>query len=160
GMIGLGTALGVLYAMFARIKLPATGYRSARREWVTAAAFALVMTLGATLLFWTETAQNFFGLPYVWARFVTILSLLADFGLYAVVLCLFYRAILPNRRVGERAEARQTGRQFPARAGAAVFGLGAPGETGGVIQGLLKNYPSYDGVKTFTANGFIPPITP
>src|SRR5581483_1165993 len=77
GMIGLGTVLGLLYAIIVRIQLPANGYRSHRREWVTAGAFALAMTLGATLLFWTETAQNFLGLPYTWARFVTILSLLA-----------------------------------------------------------------------------------
>lgn len=138
GMIGLGTVLGVLYAMIARIQLPATGYRSARREWVTAAIFALVMTLGATLLFWTETAQNFSGLPYTWARFVTILSLLAEFGLYAVVLCIVYRGILPKQRAGGTPQATRNRRQLLARAGAAVLGIGAAGGTVGVIFELFE----------------------
>ncbi len=160
GMIGLGTVLGVLYAMIARVQLPASGYRSTRREWVTAAAFALLMTLGATLLFWTETAQNFFGLPYAWARFVTILSLLAEFALYGVVLCIVYRGILPKKGVAGSTQAAQNRRQLLARACAAVLGAGATAGTAGVIEGLLNNYSSYDGMGTFTANGFIPPITP
>jgi DMSO/TMAO reductase YedYZ molybdopterin-dependent catalytic subunit len=160
GMIGLGTVLGVLYAMIARVQLPASGYRSARREWVTAAAFALLMTLGATLLFWTETAQNFFGLPYAWARLVTILSLLAEFGLYGVVLCIVYRGILPKQRVAGMAQATQNRRQLLARAGAAVLGVGAAGGTVGVISSFLNNATTYDGSETFTNNGFIPPITP
>jgi DMSO/TMAO reductase YedYZ molybdopterin-dependent catalytic subunit len=160
GMIGLGSALGLLYAIIVRIQLPASGYRPARREWVTAGAFALVMTVGATLLFWTETAQNFFGLPYVWARVVAILSLLAEFGLYAVVLCIAYRGILPKKRTGGAPQAVQNRRQLLARAGAAVLGIGAAGGTVRVIQGLLNNYTSYDGSETFTTNGFIPPITP
>ncbi len=160
GMIGLGTALGLLYAIVVRIQLPTSRYRPVRREWVTAAAFAVGMTLGASLLFWTETAQNFLGLPYVWARVVTILSLLADFGLYAVVLCIVYRAILPRQRVEGTAQTAQNRRQLLARAGAAVLGLGAAGGTVGAISGLLNNYTSYDGTSTFTTNGFIPPITP
>ncbi len=138
GMIGLGSALGLLYAIIVRIQLPASGYRPARREWVTAGAFALVMTVGATLLFWTETAQNFFGLPYVWARVVTILSLLAEFGLYAVVLCIAYRGILPKQRAGGAPQAVQNRRQLLARAGAAVLGIGAAGGTVGVIRCLAS----------------------
>lgn len=160
GMIGLGTVLGLLYAMIARIQLPTNRYRPARREWVTAAAFALAMMLGATLLFWTETAQNFLGLPYVWARIVTILSLLADFSLYAVVLCIVYRAILPGQRVEGTAQMARNRRQLLARAGAAVLGIGAAGGAAGAISGLLSNYTSYDGSETFTKNGFIAPITP
>src|SRR5579859_614429 len=45
GMIGLGTVLGLLYAIIARVRLPTSGYRTARREWLAAAAFALAMTL-------------------------------------------------------------------------------------------------------------------
>jgi DMSO/TMAO reductase YedYZ molybdopterin-dependent catalytic subunit len=160
GMIGLGSVVGVLYAMIARIKLPASGYRPARGEWLTAGAFALVMTLGATLLFWTETAQSFFGLPYNWARFTTILSLLAEFGLYALVLCVAYRSILPKQSAVGTPQATRNRRQLLARAGAAVLGVGAAGGTVGVIKGLLNNYTSYDGMGTFTTNGFIPPITP
>jgi DMSO/TMAO reductase YedYZ molybdopterin-dependent catalytic subunit len=160
GMVGLGTVLGVLYAMIVRVRLPASGYRAARREWVTGAAFALAMTLGATLLFWTETAQNFSGLPYVWARIVTIVSLLADFGLYAVVLCVVYRGILPKERAGGMLQATQNRRQLLARAGAAVLGIGAAGGTVGVISSFLNNATTYDGSGTFATNGFIPPITP
>src|SRR5258708_5830099 len=36
GMIGLGSALGLLYAIIVRIKLPASGYRPARGEWLAA----------------------------------------------------------------------------------------------------------------------------
>ncbi len=160
GMIGLGTALGLLYAIIVRIQLPAHGYRPNRREWVTMIAFALVMTVGAILLFWTETAQNFLGLPYVWARTVTILSLLADFGLYAVVLCVVYRAILPKQRVEGTAQVARNRRQLLARAGAAVLGIGAVGGTVGVIQSFLGNASTYDGMSTFTNKGFLPPITP
>ena len=160
GMIGVGTVLGVLYAMIVRISLPASSYRPARREWVTAVAFALVMTLGAMLLFWTETAQNFFGLPYVWARIVTILSLLADFSLYGVVLCIVYRGILPKQRFEGTAQATQNRRQLLARASAALLGIGTAGGTAGVIQSFLGNATTYDGMGTFTTNGFIPPITP
>src|SRR5579859_1330649 len=157
-MIGLGTVVGLFYSILVRIQLPASRYRPARREWVTAAAFAVIMTLGASLLFWTETAQNFLGLPYVWARIVTILSLLADFGLYAVVLCIVYRAILPKQRVEGTAQTARNRRQLLARAGATILGIGAAGGTVGVIQSFLSNASTYDGMGTFTTNGFIPPI--
>ena len=160
GMIGAGTVLGLLYAIIARIQLPASGYRPVRKEWVTAVAFAVVMTLAASLLFWTETAQNFLGLPYVWARIVTIVSLLADFGLYAIVLCIVYRAILPKRSVNGTTQTVRNRRQLLARAGAAVLGIGAAGGAAGAIQGLLNNYTSYDGLSDFGHNGFIAPITP
>ena len=160
GMIGLGTVLGLLYAIIARVRLPASGYRSARGEWITAAAFAVAMTLGASILFWTETAQNFLGLPYVWARIVTIVSLLADFALYAVVLCVVYRAILPKQHIEGTAQTVRNRRQLLARAGAAVLGIGAAGGTAGVLQSFLSNQTTYDGMSTFTTNGFIPPITP
>ena len=160
GMIGLGTALGLLYAIIVRVQLPESGYRPARREWVTAVAFALVMTLAATLLFWTETAQNFLGLPYTWARVVTILALLADFGLYAVVLCVVYRTILPKQRLTGTSQTTQNRRQLLARAGAAILGIGAAGGTVGVIQSFLSDATTYDGMETFPTNGFTAPITP
>src|SRR5258708_6425950 len=63
GMIGAGTVLGVLYAVVAHVMLPASGYRPKRREWLTAATLAVLMTLVAVVLFWGELAQNFFALP-------------------------------------------------------------------------------------------------
>src|SRR5437588_5264587 len=45
GMIGAGAVLGLLYAALVRVPLPARGYRPTRREWVTAWAFAIGMTL-------------------------------------------------------------------------------------------------------------------
>ena len=160
GLIGVGSVLGLLYVLIARVRLPAKGYRPTRGEWITAAAFALVMTLAATLLFWTETAQNFLRQPNERSRVVTITSLLLDFGLYAVVLCFVYRAILPKQRVEGTAQAAQNRRQLLARAGAAILGIGAAGGTVGVIQSFLSNATTYDGSETFTTNRFIPPITP
>lgn len=160
GMIGLGTVLGLVYVLIVRVRLPARGYRPTGEEWLTAIALALLMTLGAGLLFWTETAQNFLGLPYTWARVVTILSLLVEFGLYAVVLCVVYRAILPKEGVAGTAVTVQNRRQLLARAGAAILGVGAAGGTVGVIQSFLSNATTYDGSETFTTKGFIPPITP
>ncbi|HKF37597.1 MAG TPA: hypothetical protein VKB35_11925, partial [Ktedonobacteraceae bacterium] len=81
GMIGVGTVLGLLYAAVARVIPPIKGYRPGRREWLTAAVLAVVMTLVAVVLFWGEIGQNFLGLPLGWAVLVTALSLLADFSL-------------------------------------------------------------------------------
>ncbi|HVB73268.1 MAG TPA: molybdopterin-dependent oxidoreductase [Ktedonobacteraceae bacterium] len=160
GMIGLGTVLGLLYAAIVRVQLPASGYRPARWEWLTALVFALVMTLAAIVLFWNETPQNFLGLPYEWARFVTCLALLADFGLYALILCLAYRGMLPKQRSEAVTRTAQNRRQLLARAGVAVLGVGAAGGTVGIIKGLLNNFTSYDGTETFPAKGFTAPITP
>ena len=94
GMIALGTGLGLLYAAIVRLKLPANGYRPGRSEWLTALAFGLLMTLAGIVLFWDELRQNFFGLPTDLSRLTSIAGLLADFIVYALVLCLAYRAIL------------------------------------------------------------------
>jgi DMSO/TMAO reductase YedYZ molybdopterin-dependent catalytic subunit len=75
-------------------------------------------------------------------------------------LCVVYRGILPRQSAGGVPQAAQNRRQLLARAGAVVLGVGAAGGTVGVISGLLNNYTSYDGMGTFTNNGFIPPITP
>src|ERR1700694_3633755 len=99
GMIGLGTLLGLLYAIVVRGILPAKGYRPSRREGLTAAALAVIMTLAGVLLFWGELGENFLGLPVGWAMLVTALSLLAEFSLYSVTLCLAYRALLPKQSV-------------------------------------------------------------
>src|SRR5579884_3648726 len=88
GMIALGTLLGLLYSFIVLRILPTKGYRPTRREWLTAAAMAIVMTLLAVLLFWVEIGQNFLGLPIGWAKLVTSLSLFADFSLYSLTLCL------------------------------------------------------------------------
>src|SRR5260370_9199423 len=94
-MIGAGTVLGVLYAVVARVTLPAKGYRPKRREWLTAATLAVLMTLVAVVLFWGEIGQNFFGPLLGWAMLVTALSLLADFSLYGLMLLLAFHGLLP-----------------------------------------------------------------
>src|SRR5947209_14246644 len=66
GMIGLGTALGLLYALITRVKLPAASARPARKEWLMAGGLALAMTLVGAILFWGEIAQNLYGLPLQW----------------------------------------------------------------------------------------------
>ncbi|HKF36489.1 MAG TPA: molybdopterin-dependent oxidoreductase, partial [Ktedonobacteraceae bacterium] len=153
---------GVLYAVVARVMLPAKGYRPKRREWLTAAALAVLMTLVAVVLFWGELGQNFFGLPLVWATLVTALSLLADFSLYGLVLCLAYRALLPKEPVVSAPAGVQGRRQLLARAGVAVLSVGAGAGTLGLVRSYLNNdnLTTYDGSETFPHNGVTPPITP
>ncbi len=160
GMIALGTALGLLYALITRVRVPVQSARPARSEWLTALAFAVGMTLVAVILFWGEIGQNFFGLPIAWAMFVTSLGLLADFGLYALALCLCFRALLPKQPVAGAASLQDNRRRLLARAGVAALGVGSAAGSVGLIKSLLNNFTTYDGMQTFTKNGFIPPITP
>ena len=160
GMISLGTLLGLLYAAVVRIKLPASGYRLAMREWLTALIFAVAMTATATILFWVEIGQNFLGLPIGTAMLVTALGLLADFSIYALTLCLVFRILLPKQRVSGTATDRSERRQLLARAGVVALGVGSAIGTVGLINKFLSNYTSYDGSETFTKNGFTAPITP
>src|SRR2546428_2930795 len=178
GMIGAGTALGLLYAVVLRVMLPASGYRPTHREWLTAATLAGGMTLTAVVLFWGETGQNFLGLPLGWAMLVTALSLLADFSLYGLTLCLAYRALLPQQptvkapasqgrvpiyrgpsagRPMYRARGR---RQLLAGAGVAVLSVGAGAGSLALIRSFLNNdnFTSYDGTETSAHNGFTAPI--
>jgi DMSO/TMAO reductase YedYZ molybdopterin-dependent catalytic subunit len=160
GMIGLGTLLGLLYAVIARVKLPASRYRPALREWLTALIFTIAMTAVAIILFWVEIGQNFLGLPIGWAMLVTSFALLADFSVYALTLCLTFRILLPKRRVRGKSTERSERRQLLARAGVVALGAGSAAGTVGLIKGLLSNYASYDGEVTPTINGFTAPITP
>jgi hypothetical protein len=148
GMIGLGTVLGVPYALLARIALPTHGYRPGRREWITGVAFSLVMTAVGILVFWNELPQHFLGLPFNWAAFVTASALLADFILFAVVLCLAYRALLPKQSDPTVSAVAQNRRQLFARVGITVLTVGAGAGTIGLIRGFLNHYSSYDGMTT------------
>jgi DMSO/TMAO reductase YedYZ molybdopterin-dependent catalytic subunit len=160
GMIGLGTLLSLLYAAIARVKLPASGYRPALREWLTALIFTIAMTALAIILFWSEIGQNFLGLPIGWAMLATSFALLADFSVYALTLCLTFRILLPKRQVRGKSTERSERRQLLARAGVVALGAGSAAGTVGLIKGLLNNYASYDGEVTPTINGFTAPITP
>jgi DMSO/TMAO reductase YedYZ molybdopterin-dependent catalytic subunit len=160
GMIGLGTVLGVLYAALVRIKLPATGYKPARREWLTAFLLAVIMATAAIALFWSELGQNFLGLPIGLAMLLTSFVLLADFSVYGLVLCIAYRILLPKQRIAGKSTGASERRQLLARVGVVALGVGAATGTVGLIKGLLNNYTSYDGTETFTHNGFTAPITP
>jgi hypothetical protein len=146
GMIGVGTMLGLLYAAVARVIPPIKGYRPGRREWLTAAVLAVVMTLVAIVLFWGEIGQNFLGLPLGWAMLVTALSLLADFSLYGLTLCLTYRALLPKQVAPKGSVVAQSRRQLLGRAGVAALSIGGGAGTLGLIRGYLNNYASYDGM--------------
>ncbi|HEX9133755.1 MAG TPA: molybdopterin-dependent oxidoreductase [Ktedonobacteraceae bacterium] len=160
GMIGLGTLLGLLYAAIVRTRLPAASYRPASREWLTALLLAVAMAAAAIVLFWDEIGQNFLGLPVSWAMLVTSLALLADFGLYGLVLCLACRVLLPKQQAIDASVKTSGRRQLLARVGVAAIGAGAAGGTVGLIKGLLSSYTTYDGSETFTHNGFTAPITP
>ncbi|MBE3560578.1 MAG: hypothetical protein IMW89_15365 [Ktedonobacteraceae bacterium] len=95
-MIGLGTALGLLYARIARLPLPVRGYRPGKREWLTALSLTLAMTLAGLALFWYELPANFAGLPFDQAMITTALGLLLDFSVYGVALAFAYRLLLPK----------------------------------------------------------------
>ncbi|HEY4034865.1 MAG TPA: molybdopterin-dependent oxidoreductase [Ktedonobacteraceae bacterium] len=158
GMIGLGVALGLFYAIIVCVKLPADGLRPARREWFTTLAILIGMTLVGVLLFWDELRQNFLGLPVNWARAISALGLLLDFTVYGVVLCLAYRAWLPRQASsGVSVSGR---RQLLSRASVAALTVGGVGGTLGLVRGYLNNYASYDGQQTHLHNRVTLPITP
>jgi DMSO/TMAO reductase YedYZ molybdopterin-dependent catalytic subunit len=160
GMIGLGIFLGLLYAILVRVKLPATGYRPALREWLTALFLIIAMTGAAIILFWVEIAQNFLGLPLGRAMLVTSLALLTDFCFYGLVLCVAYRILLPKQQVSGIAMRTSERRQLLARVGVVALGAGSAVASVGLIKGLLNDYTAYDGSETFPLNGFTAPITP
>ncbi len=162
GMIGAGTALGLVYALATRLQLPPASNRPERREWLTAAVLAALMVLAALIIFWGELGQSFIGLPPEWARAVTILALLLDFGLYVLILCLSYRALLPKQALaGKDGAGKMSGRrQLLARAGVAVLGVGGAAGTLGVVKVFLNDYSGYDGMTTPSPHGFTAPITP
>lgn len=159
-MLVVGTFLGWLYAALVRVKLPTDSYRPGRREWLTALALAVVMTLVGVLLFWNELRQNRLGLPLGWASLVTALALLVDFSTYAVVLCLTYRAILPKAPQPGINRVAQDRRQLLARAGVAVLSAGAAAGTWGLLRAYLSQYTAYDGTRTPLHNNVTAPITP
>lgn len=160
GMIGAGTVLGLLYALVARVMLPVKGYRPKSREWLTAAALAVGMTLVAVVLFWVEIGQNFLGLPIGWAMLVTALSLLADFSLYGLTLCVVYRLLLLEKPVPGSSVVAQNRRQLLTRAGVLALSAGGVAGTLGLIRSYLNNYAGYDGMTTPAHNGITSPITP
>src|SRR6266480_2977506 len=136
GMIGLGTFLGLLYAFFVRVKLPATGYRPALREWLTALFLTIAMTATAIILFWVEIGQNFLGLPRGQAMLVTSFALLADFCFYGLILCLAYRILLPKQQINGTSTKTSERRQLLARVGVAALGAGSAVASVGLIKGL------------------------
>ncbi len=160
GMIAAGIALGWLYAVIVGIRLPARSYRPDRREWLTALSIGIAMTLVGVLLFRDELWQNFYGLPLGWASFTTGLALLADFLLYAVVLCLAYRAILPKRPVAGVSPVAQNRRLLFSRAGVALLSAGGAAASYGLVRKFLDNYTSYDGMNAPTRHDVTPLITP
>ncbi len=159
GMIAVGTALSLLYAAIIRVKLPTTGYRPARNEWLVALTFGVVLTLMGTLLFWDELRQNFNGLSTELSVLVSVIGLLADFALYGVVLCLAYRALLPKQTV-PGIEVAQKRRLLLSRAGIAALSIGGIAGTAGLVRSYLNGYTSYDGMKTAIHNNVTSPITP
>ncbi len=160
GMIALGVILAALYAAIVRVPLPAQGYRPSRREWLTAVGFGLAMTLIGCVLFWDELRQNLYGYTVDQERLFNVLALLADFLVFAVVLCLGYRALLPKIAPSEGNARAQGRRALLSRAGVAALGLGAGLGTAGMLSQYLDRYTSYDGASPPPHNGFTPPITP
>jgi hypothetical protein len=161
GMIALGTVLSLPYAAVVRVQLPAKGYRPGKREWLTALAFGIVMTLVGVVLFWDELRQNFYGLPINLSRLTSASGLLADFVFYAVVLCLAYRVLLPKYVApGGTDEVVSRRRLLLSRAGVAALSIGGLAGTTELVRSYLSNYASYDGMKTATHFRVTSPITP
>lgn len=160
GMIGVGTALGLLYALLARVQLPTHGMRPGRREWLTALALAVAMTLTGILLFWNELRANFFGLPFDLATTTTALGMLADFLIYGLALVLAYRILLPTSANDATDNAPSPlRRQLLARAGVVMLGIAAGIGISGLLRAYLRDYASYDGTGP-DALDVTPPITP
>jgi DMSO/TMAO reductase YedYZ molybdopterin-dependent catalytic subunit len=160
GMVAIGTVLGLIYAGLVQVRLPASGNRPSKREWLTALALAELLALVGIGLFWNELPQNFLGLPFTWARVVTALALLIDFNFYGILLSLLYRVLLPKEPKAGVEPSVQGRREWLARAGVAALGVGGLGAGLGAVNGFLQRYTSYDGMKTAIHNGVTPAITP
>jgi DMSO/TMAO reductase YedYZ molybdopterin-dependent catalytic subunit len=159
GMIVLGTVLGPLYAALVGILPPISGYRPGRREWLTALAFCLVMTLLAVVLFHVELPQNHYGFPLFWATIITIVALLLDFAVYALALCLCYRVLLPKRSgIDEPSTAGR--RQVLSQAGVVVLGVAGGLAIAELVSTYLSMFSRYDGTKYRPAGNITLPITP
>ncbi len=158
GMIAAGTVISLLYAPLVRLALPVDNYRPRRREWLTAFAIGLVLTLIAAILFQEELRRNQFGFPILPSTLLSILGLVLDFGAYALVLALAYRAILPKQTGGDTPVAGR--RLLLSRVGVTALGVGAAAGTAGAIGQFLKGYTSYDGLQTSTPQHVTSPITP
>ena len=159
-MLGVGTVLGLFYAILVRIKLPTLGYRLKRREGLTVLSFALVMTLVALILFWDQIRQNNLGFPVDSARILTSLGLFVSFGVYSLLLGLIYRAWLPKYPRVNTDQAVSRRRLLLARSGSVALGIGAGLGTVAALNEFLKNFTAYDGMKTLFPNHIIHPITP
>ena len=159
GMLGAGTVLSLLYAPLVRLSLPLDSYRPKRREWLSALAFAVVLTLVGSILFQAQLRQNQFGLPILTSTLLSILGLFLDFVAYAIVLCLAYRALLP-KQAATAANPAAGRRLLLSRTGVAVLGVGASVGTLGGIGQFLKGYTSYDGTRTPSPHNVTSPITP
>ncbi len=160
GMVAIGAMLGLIYAGLVQVPLPASGSKPRKREWLTALALAELMTLIGIVLFWNELPQNFLGLPFTVAMIVTALALLIDFNCYGVILSLLYRVLLPKvPKAGVELPA-QSRREWLARAGVAVLGVGGLGGSLEAVNTFLQRYAGYDGMKTAIHNGVTPAITP
>ncbi len=148
-MIGVGTGLGLLYALLAWVRVPVRGLRPGRREWLTALIFAVVMTLAGVLLFWNELRANFLGLPFETAIITTALAMLSDFIVYGVTLALAYRAFLPGEAgegVNRPSEIQsRSRRRLLSRASVAAVAVAAGIGINTLLHAYLQNYSSYDG---------------
>ncbi len=147
-MIALGGLLGLFYATLVRLRVPTSGYQPGRREWLTALLLGLALSILGTVLFWTEIRQNFLGLPVDWSRVASVLGLLLDFEVYALVLSWCYRALLPGGQSADVPVIARSRRALLARGGVAVLGVGAVGGTLGLVREYLGNYSSYDGTES------------
>lgn len=160
GMIVIGAVLALLYARVVRLDIPVAGVRPSRREWLVMVLLGLVLSALGAGLFWTESQQNFLGLPLEQAQLFSVLGLLLDFLLYACVLGWSYRALLPKQpRAAGQARARER-RTLLARTAVALLGVGATGGVLGLVRAYVRLYAWYDGMKAYGSPGVTSPLTP
>lgn len=168
GVFGVGLVIGLVYALIA-------GRPSSRRSrrWLpgsSTSAFlfltiaSLAAWIGLVVFLWPVLPANYRGLPYSWARLVTIVALFIWIALFSTTLMLVYRAITtlvvrpaaPAAKTADQAVSRLLPRRaFIAAAGGAALTI--------PIYRLLRTmyndatFP-YDG--TVYSGEDIEPITP
>jgi DMSO/TMAO reductase YedYZ molybdopterin-dependent catalytic subunit len=156
GQIVVSGLLGVLYGLVAR-PTPTTGSGANPRRWSGATLLLLgsvaVLWVASLAVLWPTLPTSFIGLPPNVATPVSALGLLAAYVVYAIVLAVTYRAMVPL----PRAQQQPAGAAGAGRRAFLVTGLGAVLAVATMAVGRrLWDMASfaYDGTR------FLGPLTP
>lgn len=95
GLLVAGIVVGIAYALVIESRMSRRSPRwflgVSRPAWIFILAAVLVVWTGFVILLWPVLPANYRGLPYSQARIVSILALLAWFGIFAATVMLIYR---------------------------------------------------------------------